>query len=209
MQIRFYTIFGKFEDYENFLRNLITKLRNEVSKLGKDPERINLTLIKIKPEAVEEVLKYVQDLELKPPEHLKYLINNLRIDNVRELPALIINGRKIFEGTPISMDELEKIIIDEVNKEFKIEIGKEEKKVETVPKIEKVEEIEEFKPRIREEIEHREITKSTTLPSFRITLGKPNNCLECIYYGVNTKYCFLLGKTVDDPSRPICKYESL
>ncbi|OYT25399.1 MAG: hypothetical protein B6V02_03830 [Thermoprotei archaeon ex4572_64] len=130
--------------------------------------------------------------EIKPPSHLKYLIQVLRQDNVTTIPTIIINGRKVFEGSLPSRDELEKLLYDEVSKEFNItfEITKPEEEL-TIP---------------RPVVEERPFSVESSL-SHKFILGKPKTCRECIYFGSETYYCFLLGCKVENPEKPICKSE--
>ncbi len=194
MQIRLYTVLGKYDDYENFIKDLVNTLRSELSKRGIDPDKISLTLIKIKPEVIDDVLKMASNPEIKPPSHLKYLIQVLRQDSVTMIPTIIINGKKVFEGSLPSHDELKKLLYDEVSKEFNItfEITKPKEEELTIPKPVSIEE----KP------------FSVEAPlSHKFILGKPKTCRECIYFGSETSYCFLLGCKVENPEKPICKLE--
>ncbi len=227
VQVKFYTILGKYEDFEQKLREMMLRIRDQVRVRGGDPDKINLTMIKVKEEALDLIYKYVKG-ETEPPEYLKSLIEHLKLDNVNVLPALIINGRKICEGDLIPIGELENIIIEEVRnvlgidlrEEPKKEILAEEKVSEVVPEVRpyETEEIQHVVPkpvirgerrefRVERPVETVQRRPSVYIPT--IGRGMPTNCGECIYYGFSTRYCFLLGRKVEDVTRPPCRRESL
>ncbi len=102
VQVRFYTIFGRYENFESQLREPVSKLRNEIKLRGHEPEKLNLTMIKIK-EVLDTIMKYVRE-ELQPPDHPRSLIEYMRMDNVITLPTLVINGRKVTEGSLLDIN---------------------------------------------------------------------------------------------------------
>ncbi len=184
MHVKFYTIFGRYDDYESSLKEFVSALRGELAARGKGSDRVSLTLIKVKPEVLDEVLRCLKSSDASVPEHIKYLVTVLRGDNIRELPAIMVNNKKVCEGELVSLDELKRIMVSELSKEVGIDLshllgaGKEAKEVRPEEKIGL---------------------------SFKLVLGKPSTCRECIYYGPNSKYCFLVGMIVEDPEKPKCR----
>ncbi len=260
VQIRFYTIFGKYDTFENQLRELVSRLRNELKLRGKEPEKLNLTMIKIKEEVLDTILKYVRE-EAQPPEHLRSLIEYLKSDNVTTFPTLVINGKKVAEGALPDIKVVEDFVIDELRNVVGVNLREpvrvaEQKPTAPAPPV-RTEEVsagpappvsapvsapttvatappqttapaqpstpavsptpaqqptvqpspvqtpqpEETRPIAEARVE-------TVTPVY-YARSAPSNCAECVYYGFNTKYCFLLGKKVDDITRPPCMRESL
>ncbi len=232
VQVKFYTILGKYEDYEYKLRELILRIREQVKARGGDPEKINLTMIKVKEEALELIYKYVRGEE-EPPEYLRSLVEHLKLDNISTLPAIVINGRKICEGELIDLNTLEKILIDEVKISLGIDLREtpqvrreqvqiQQREIESRPY--ELEEVQkpiqpiqaERRTTVESSVQQVQVTKPRSRearkPSVHvssISRGMPSNCGECIYYGFSTRYCFLLGKKVDDINRPPCHRENL
>ncbi|NPB00248.1 MAG: hypothetical protein GXO10_02640 [Crenarchaeota archaeon] len=235
VQVKFYTILGKYEDYEYKLRELILRIREQVKARGGDPEKINLTMIKVKEEALDLIYKYVRGEE-EPPEYLRSLVEHLKLDNISTLPAIVINGRKICEGELIDLASLEKILIDEVKSSLGIDLREtpqvKREQVQAAPQPQReveakpyeLEEVQKPPPAsverrpvetgVQQQLQivrprqHREIRK----PPVHISSpgrGMPSNCGECIYYGFSTRYCFLLGRKVEDINRPPCHRENL
>ncbi len=229
IQIKFYTILGKYDDFEQKLRDLMFRIRDQVRLRGGDPDKINLTMIKVKEEALDLIYKYLRG-EAEPPEYLKSLIEHLKLDNVNVLPALILNGRKICEGDLISLKDFETLLIDEIKNTLGIDLREEprkeiveEKVSEIVTTEERPYETEEVTTIYRPQTKPERTERKETRPVERVTevirrpsvyipnigRGMPSNCGECIYYGFSTRYCFLLGKKIDDVTRPPCHRESL
>lgn len=275
VQVRFYTIFGKYESFENQLRELVSRLRNEIKLRGREPEKLNLTMIKIKEEVLDTILKYVRE-EAQPPDHLRSLIEYMKSDNVTTLPTLVINGKKVAEGSLPDIKAVEEMIIDELQRTAGINLREpvkipEEKPAETKPApaeatVEEkaitavtaptasatiettaqaaqapTQQVAMPQPQVTQpqvstvppvspsppvhpstmsttqtytppetrppSTETRE-ARIETVPAY-YARGAPSNCAECVYYGFNTRYCFLLGKKVDDITRPPCTRESL
>ncbi|NPA70249.1 MAG: hypothetical protein GXO26_05510 [Crenarchaeota archaeon] len=232
VQVKFYTILGKYEDYEYKLRELILRIREQVKARGGDPEKINLTMIKVKEEALDLIYKYVRGEE-EPPEYLRSLVEHLKLDNISTLPAIVVNGRKICEGELIDLNTLERILVEEIKTSLGIDLREvpqvkreqvqvQQREVEARPyELEEVQrpvqtstverrtsevsvqqQVQVARPRSRE-------TRRPTVHVSSVSRGMPSNCGECIYYGFSTRYCFLLGRKVEDINRPPCHRENL
>ncbi len=232
VQVKFYTILGRYEDFEYKLRELILRIREQVKARGGDPEKVNLTMIKVKEEALDLIYKYVKGEE-EPPEYLRSLVEHLRMDNISALPAIVINGKKICEGDLIDLATLEKILIDEVKTSLGIDLREQpQTRIETPPSPTPPQKGEvEARPYEMEEMQRmmqpverrqppsqqvtapraraRETRKPSSVHVSSISRGMPSSCGECVYYGFSTRYCFLLGRRVDDVNRPPCHRENL
>ncbi|MGC8542818.1 MAG: hypothetical protein ACP5NQ_02655 [Vulcanisaeta sp.] len=109
--IKFYMVVGRDEAYESVIRNVVSEVREKF----KGSERsVNATFIRIKPEAVDAALNALNMPESQVPQNLIYLVKSMKQDGVKSLPALIINGRKIFEGQLPPPDTVRQAIMDEV-----------------------------------------------------------------------------------------------
>ena len=113
VMIKFYMVVGRDEAYENAIRSVVTEVR-EKFKGGEREKVINATFIRIKPEAVDAALNALSMPEGQVPQNLVYLVKSMKQDGVTALPALIINGRKIYEGQLPPPDVIKQVIVDEV-----------------------------------------------------------------------------------------------
>ncbi len=304
--IKLYTVLGKQEDFETKLRDLVERLRSKIKSRGVDPERINLVVVKVREEFVDEAVKYAREGG-HAPDYLRGLVELMRRDGVRDIPALIVNNKKVSEGSLPDLSEVEKLLYEEVKLQFNIDLlrestrtrqtqtetpGKvsertqrgrlieldweEEEEEQERPEEEKQEkdllsELEELEEEVNQRMRRREVGKppetaalaerrmsmereegtvvsertqaeelidmsgeeleratasspaaATESPSgsgsestcvreekveveYRVVLGEPSTCRDCIYYGKSTGYCFMLGQHVDNPEDPPCK----
>ncbi|MCG2869561.1 MAG: hypothetical protein L7H10_02285 [Vulcanisaeta sp.] len=111
VMIKFYMVVGRDEPYESVIRSVV----NEVREKFKGGEKsINATFIRIKPEAVDAALNALNMPENQVPQNLIYLVRSMRQDGVKALPALIINGRKIYEGQLPPPDTVRQTVMGEI-----------------------------------------------------------------------------------------------
>ena len=223
MHIKFYSILGKFEDYENFLKSTVNELRDILLKKGGNPEKISLTLIRIRQEVIDEILRLLKEDESKIPQNLRYLILTLRQDSVSAIPAILVNGKKIAEGQLPPQEELKSKIIEEFEKEFNIKVFEEKKEeVIEVPQPREVEatQVTPIQPPTPSAPEAKPTTKplipiatpivevETQQKPSMLVFGKPENCNDCLYYGPLTRTCALLGVQVKDIHKPPCRHST-
>ncbi|WP_229709655.1 hypothetical protein [Vulcanisaeta souniana] len=109
--IKFYMVVGKDETYENVIRNVVSEVRE---KFKGSEKNVNATFIRIKPEAVDAAINALSMPEGQIPQNLIYLVKSMRQDGIRALPALIINGKKIYEGQLPPPDTVKQTVMDEV-----------------------------------------------------------------------------------------------
>ncbi|MCG2880623.1 MAG: hypothetical protein L7H00_02185 [Vulcanisaeta sp.] len=111
VMIKFYMVVGRDEPYESVIRSVV----NEVREKFKGGEKsINATFIRIKPEAVDAALNALNMPENQVPQNLIYLVRSMKQDGVKALPALIINGRKIYEGQLPPPDTVRQTVMGEI-----------------------------------------------------------------------------------------------
>ncbi|WP_054857053.1 hypothetical protein [Vulcanisaeta sp. JCM 16159] len=111
VMIKFYMVVGRDETYENVIRSVVTEVRE---KFKGSERNVNATFIRIKPEAVDTALNALSMPESQIPQNLVYLVKSMKQDGVSALPALIINGRKVYEGQLPAPDVVRKTVMDEV-----------------------------------------------------------------------------------------------
>ncbi len=228
--IKFYMVVGRDEAYENAIRSVVTEVRE---KFKGSERNVNATFIRIKPEAVDAALNALNMPENQVPQNLIYLVKSMKQDGVTSLPALIINGRKIYEGQLPPPDVVKQTVMDEVVTALSPpQAPQPAQPVAPIqqptpppppstpppvqpppppppPPIETKQPVETAKTEAVA-IEKPQLppipTAQAPLPSgVKIVVGRPSDCRECIYYGANTGTCLLFGYKIVDPTRPPCK----
>ncbi len=278
--VKLYTILGKQDEFESKLRELISKIREQLKARGIEPERVNLVVVKVRDEFVNEAIKYIREGG-QVPDYLKGLVELMLRDGVSNIPALLINSRKVSEGSLPDLNEVEDLLYREVKLQFNIDLKSETEKGKTAERVERtVEETEktetekaegalieelseleteisreekealpeekkaEFKPAKHEAEELIDMAGETVEISSRavvtekresltkiervserteekevlireegrpvelmhdLTLREPSSCRDCIFYGRNTGYCFMLSVYVENPDEPPCR----
>jgi hypothetical protein len=109
IMIKFYMVVGRDEEYENTIRSVINEVKDKFKEKG-----INATFIRIKPEAVDAALYALNMPDNQIPRNLLYLVKSMRQDGIKSLPALIINGTKIYEGQLPSPQIVRQKVMDEI-----------------------------------------------------------------------------------------------
>ncbi|MGC8596481.1 MAG: hypothetical protein ACP5NY_01030 [Thermocladium sp.] len=265
MYIKFYTISERFDEYEKSLKSLVENLRSQLSKIGENPDKVKLTIVKVKPETAAETMKYVGEKEEKRiPPQLRYLISALRQDGIMMLPAMVINNKKIFEGEPMPMDQITTIILNEAKAEFSIELQPQktaQQSPQTLPPppppVQPQQQLPMAPPPPQQQLpppppqlpllplppmappppqqqlpppppqpqqpplldlmgqqQSRQSAvegalRGVTVTGFKLVMGRPDNCNDCIYYGATRSKCLLFGFKVGDPAHPPCKSPGL
>ncbi|KUO91026.1 MAG: hypothetical protein AT710_07740 [Thermocladium sp. ECH_B] len=267
MYIKFYTISERFDEYEKSLKSLVENLRNQLSKMGENPDKVKLTIVKVKPETAAETAKYVGEKEeRKIPPQLRYLISALRQDGIMMLPAMVINNKKIFEGEPMPMDQITTIILNEARTEFSIELQPQKAAQQSPqpqqqlpppppPPTQPQQQLPVSPPPPQPQLppppqlpllplppvsppppqpqlpppptqpqqplldlmgqqSSRQSAvegalRGVTVTGFKLVMGRPDNCNDCIYYGSTRGRCLLFGFKVGDPTHPPCKSPGL
>ncbi len=184
--IKFYMVVGRDEPYENAIKEAVAEARRKFKEFERS---INATFIRIKPEAVDLVLKCL-DNPSQAPLGLSYLVKSMRQDGVNSVPALLINNRKIFEGQLPSPDEVKKTVLEEITRLIQPS-QPQEARAETVEERKEVEAVG-ARPAIMAET------------PIKIVLGRPSSCLECPFYAPETGFCFLHEVKAEDVNRPFC-----
>ena len=253
MIIRFYSITGRTESIENEVRAIVNDIKAELAKRGIGEDKVRLTIIKVRSDVIEDVIKYLDQPEGRIPGQYKSLIVRMRQDGVSSFPAMVINDRKVAEGNELTMDVIRAALAKELKEEFNIEIPS---AVSPMPQAQPIpqppppeipppqaiqpqpirpitppppQETPQTPPPPPQPPAPQTLPQPTVLPplttapqpsqvqqtiaipaatgglGFKIVNGRPDNCNDCVYYGVNKGYCYLFGIRVNDPSKPPCK----
>ncbi len=226
--IKFYMVVGKDESYENVIRSVVSEVRE---KFKGSERNVNATFIRIKPEAVDAAINALTMPEGQIPQNLIYLVKSMRQDGIRALPALIINGKKIYEGQLPPPDAVRQAVMDEVVAALSPQAPMQPLTVPQLtpqPGIQATQtqppppppppppptQVETKQPIQQEETaavsERPQVQTVQSQPpvpqtKVKLVMGRPNDCRECIYFGSNTGICLLFGYKIIDPARPPCK----
>ncbi|MFN3804143.1 MAG: hypothetical protein ACK4SY_03710 [Pyrobaculum sp.] len=221
MYVELFVVAGQNVEVEAGLKKAVEELRAAVKR----PDKVRLATVKIRPDAVEQVLKLVGDPIEKVPPHYRSLVNMLKKYGISKFPAVVVDGVKVGEGE-IDLDKILRVVNEQARKEFPelAEVAPPPlpqppppppsplptplPPAEPPPKpaVEEIRPLEESRlpppppspPGAR--VEARPITAVV-----RLVLGRPEDCRECAYFGSLTSRCFLFGFSVADPASPPCR----
>lgn len=268
MIIRLYSITGRTEGIENDIRALITDIKSALARRGIDENRVRLTIIKVRGDVVDEVLKYLDQPDNKIPGQYRSLIVRMRQDGVSTFPALVINDKKVAEGDGLTLDVAKQALFNELRSEFNIEIPElapppqpqpqpqppPQPQLQPQPQIPPAPQVqlppppppppqvpaelqvptqatpsavkpllpqpaEQPQPQPTQTVVQPQPTVTMPQPQppaitippliqpmgFRVVYGRPDNCMDCMYYGPSKRYCYLYALRVSDPAKPPCK----
>ncbi|MEM4898041.1 MAG: hypothetical protein QXR18_07565, partial [Pyrobaculum sp.] len=113
MYIELFVVAGQGADLENSLKKAVEEIRGRVQR----PDRVRLATVKIRPEAVDQLFRFVEEPLEKVPPHYRSLVNMLKKYNVSKLPAVVIDGVKVGEGE-VDLTNVLSIIQEKARSEF-------------------------------------------------------------------------------------------
>jgi len=229
--IKFYMVVGKHDAYEEVIRSVAARIREELKKRGEGSEKApNVTFIRIRPETVETALKALRLPDNQIPQNILYLVRSMRQDRVNAVPALIVNNQKLFEGELPDPGEVEAKLLDVINSIISTpQPMQQAQQIVTPPPVPQLPKPTE-QPKVPESLEEvmKELVRRPTeqppvpppspppspppppsVPSiegYKLVLGRPDDCRECLYYGSYTSTCLLFGFRISNVSRPPCKF---
>jgi len=111
--IELFVVSGQSSDLEGALKKAVEEIRGKVQR----PDKVRLATVKIRPDAVEQVLKLLGEPPDKVPPHYRSLVNMLKKYGVSKFPAVVIDGVKVGEGE-ISVDEVLRVVYERARAEF-------------------------------------------------------------------------------------------
>ncbi|AKT33747.1 hypothetical protein PYWP30_00074 [Pyrobaculum sp. WP30] len=94
MYVELFVVAGQSVELENSLKKVVEDLRGQVQR----PDKVRLATVKIRPDAVDQVLRLVGEPPEKVPPHYRSLVNMLKKYGISKFPAVVVDGAKVGEG---------------------------------------------------------------------------------------------------------------
>jgi hypothetical protein len=94
MYVELFVVAGQSVELENSLKKVVEDLRGQVQR----PDKVRLATVKIRPDAVDQVLRLVGEPPEKVPPHYRSLVNMLKKYGISKFPAVVVDGVKVGEG---------------------------------------------------------------------------------------------------------------
>ena len=113
MYIELFVVAGQSVELENALKKVVEDLRGQVQR----PDKVRLATVKIRPDAVDQVLKLLGEPPEKIPPHYRSLVNMLKKYGISRFPAVVIDGVKIGEGN-VSLEDVLRAVQERAKAEF-------------------------------------------------------------------------------------------
>jgi len=204
MYVELFVVAGQHADLEQALKKAVEDIRSKVQR----PDKVRLATIKIRPDAVEHVVKLIGESPDRVPPHYRSLVNMLKKYGISTFPAVVIDGAKAAEGE-VDASRILEALYERARSEFP-ELAPPEIAPPPRPEPAPIQPVQREAPPPPPprppEIPSVEAPREVPLKvSVKLVLGRPDNCNECAYYGPLTSSCFLFGFSVADVSRPPCK----
>ena len=231
MYIELFVVAGQSVELENALKKVVEDLRGQVQR----PDKVRLATVKIRPDAVDQVLRLLGEPPEKIPPHYRSLVNMLKKYGISRFPAVVVDGVKVGEGD-VSLEDVLRAVQDRAKTEFPelttLELVPPKPTPAPIqpvisepppPPPPSVPEVRPLEPPVVEQkttVEPRlpppppppppsppppSVAPRQITAVVRLVLGRPDNCGECAYFGAVTSRCFLFGFAVANPAAPPCK----
>ncbi|MEM1598368.1 MAG: hypothetical protein QXP31_08520 [Pyrobaculum sp.] len=113
MYIELFVVAGQSVDLENSLKKVVEDLRGQVQR----PDKVRLATVKVRPDAVDQVLKLVNEPPEKVPPHYRSLVNMLKKYGISKFPAVVVDGVKVGEGT-VDLGDVLRVVQERARAEF-------------------------------------------------------------------------------------------
>ena len=113
MYIELFVVAGQSVELESALKKVVEDLRGQVQR----PDKVRLATVKIRPDAVDQVLKLVGEPPEKVPPHYRSLVNMLKKYGITKFPAVVVDGVKVGEGD-MNLDDVLRAVQDRARSEF-------------------------------------------------------------------------------------------
>jgi hypothetical protein len=113
MYIELFVVAGQSGELESALKKVVEDLRGQVQR----PDKVRLATVKIRPDAVDQVLKLLGEPLEKIPPHYRSLVNMLKKYGISRFPAVVIDGVKIGEGE-VSLEDVLRAVQERAKAEF-------------------------------------------------------------------------------------------
>nr|KJR73464.1 MAG: hypothetical protein TU35_05750 [Thermoproteus sp. AZ2] len=117
MYIELFVISGRSQQLEESLKKAVEDIRSKVERR----DRVRLATIKIRQDAADQILKFLDQPVERVPPHFRSLVSILKRYNVAAFPAVIVDGQKILEGRE-DVDAAVAAVYKRANEEFGISL---------------------------------------------------------------------------------------
>ena len=108
-----FVVAGQSVELESSLKKVIEDLRGQVQR----PDKVRLATVKIRPDAVDQVLRLVGEPPEKVPPHYRSLVNMLKKYGISKFPAVVVDGVKVGEGD-VNLEEVLRAVQARAKAEF-------------------------------------------------------------------------------------------
>lgn len=113
MYVELFIVAGQSVELENSLKKVVEDLRGQVQR----PDKVRLATVKIRPDAVDQVLRLVGEPPEKVPPHYRSLVNMLKKYGISKFPAVVVDGVKVGEGD-VNLEEVLRAVQAKAKAEF-------------------------------------------------------------------------------------------
>jgi hypothetical protein len=113
MYVELFVVAGQSAELESSLKKVVEDLRGQVQR----PDKVRLATVKIRPDAVDQVLRLVGEPPEKVPPHYRSLVNMLKKYGISKFPAVVVDGVKVGEGD-VNLEEVLRAVQGRAKAEF-------------------------------------------------------------------------------------------
>jgi hypothetical protein len=113
MYVELFIVAGQSAELESSLKKVVEDLRGQVQR----PDKVRLATVKIRPDAVDQVLRLVGEPPEKVPPHYRSLVNMLKKYGISKFPAVVVDGVKVGEGD-VNLEEVLRAVHVRARAEF-------------------------------------------------------------------------------------------
>ena len=113
MYVELFVVAGQSAELESSLKKVVEDLRGQVQR----PDKVRLATVKIRPDAVDQVLRLVGEPPEKVPPHYRSLVNMLKKYGISKFPAVVVDGVKVGEGD-VNLEEVLRAVQARAKAEF-------------------------------------------------------------------------------------------
>jgi hypothetical protein len=113
MYVELFVVAGQSVELESSLKKVVEDMRGQVQR----PDKVRLATVKIRPDAVDQVLRLVGEPPEKVPPHYRSLVNMLKKYGISKFPAVVVDGVKVGEGD-VNLEEVLRAVQARAKAEF-------------------------------------------------------------------------------------------
>jgi len=113
MYVELFVVAGQSVELESSLKKVVEDLRGQVQR----PDKVRLATVKIRPDAVDQVLRLMGEPPEKVPPHYRSLVNMLKKYGISKFPAVVVDGVKVGEGD-VNLEEVLRAVQARAKAEF-------------------------------------------------------------------------------------------